>query len=125
MALSDFLSLISLVSLNVIIYAVAVAGLVRARQMAFRPSDSARSFMLLERSLKRAFPDLPDGFTWREAMHRVEELDLNVDWAEVEKALKQYEGWRYGEMVKPEDVNAEVVRLARELARRGRRWPAL
>jgi hypothetical protein len=111
--------------LNVAIYGSALGGYLRARQIAFRPKDPAKAFGLLERSLKKAFPDLPVGFTWREALERLEETGLRVEWSEVTKALRQYEGWRYGAMVKPEEVNPEVVRLAKELSRMGRKWPRI
>jgi len=111
-----------LIALNAVVYGSALGGLLRARQLAFRPKDTAKSFSLLERSLKKAFPDLPEGFTWREALERLEGTDLKVDWQEVTRALIQYEGWRYGEMIKPSDVDPEVVRLAKELSRGGRKW---
>ena len=104
------------------VYASAVGGYLRARQLAFRPKDPAKSFVLLENSLKKAFPDLPQGFTWREALEQLESTNLKVDWTEVTGALRQYEGWRYGEMVKPGEVDPEVVRLAKELSKGGRKW---
>jgi len=122
MALDTLLNPEFLLPLDVAIYVSALAGVIRARQVAFRPRDPALAFSLLEKSLRKVFPDIPQGFTWREALRRLENLNLDVEWGEVTKALKQYEGWRYGEMVKPEEVNAEVVRIAKELSRRGRRW---
>ncbi|HME18764.1 MAG TPA: hypothetical protein VKF15_03400 [Nitrososphaerales archaeon] len=118
MALSDPLVIASLVTMDVAIYGAGIVGLLRKRQAELSPRDSEKAFSQLERSLGRAFPDLPSGYTWREALQRVEALNLDVDWTEVVKALRQYEDWRYGAMVKPEAVNPEVVRLARELSRR-------
>jgi hypothetical protein len=120
LALSDPLAIASLVTLDVAIYGAGVAGLLRRRRAESHPRDSERAFSQLERSLGKAFPELPSGYTWREALQKVEGLDLDVDWTEVAKALKQYEDWKYGSMVKPDEVNPEVVRLARELSRRRR-----
>ena len=114
-----------LIALNIAIYCSAFGGYARAKQVAFRPRDPAKAFRLLEKSLKKAFPELPEGFTWREALERLEAAGLRVDWSEVSRALRQYEGWRYGEMVKPEEVNPEVVKLAKELSKRGRKWPRI
>ena len=111
--------------MNAVVYGSALGGYIRARQLAFRTRDPAKSFGLLERSLQKAFPDLPQGFTWREALERLESTDLQVDWSEVARALSQYEGWRYGEMVKPGEVEPEVVRLAKELSRRGKKRPKI
>ena len=122
MALSDPLTIASLVTLDAAIYGAGLAGLLRRRQMEVWPRDAEKAFAQLDRSLGKAFPDLPSGYTWREALQRVEALNLQVDWTEVVKALRQYEDWKYGAMVKPEGVNPEVVRLARELSRRGRKW---
>jgi len=121
MSLSDALTLVSLATLDVAIYCAGLAGLILRRQVEFRPRDSEKAFAQLERSLSRAFPELPSGYTWREALLKVEALGLDVNWTEVVKALRQYEDWRYGAMVKPEEINPEVVRLARELSRRGRK----
>jgi hypothetical protein len=117
--LNEILSFNALISIDVAIYAAALAGYVRMRQVAFRPPNPEKAFSLLEKSLEKAFPGLPEGFTWREAMKKVETLDLDIDLAEVGKALRQYEAWRYGESVKPEEVNAEVVRLAKRLSQGG------
>ncbi len=123
MMLSDPAFVFGLAALDIGLFALAGGGLAYGRWTAFRPSSSAQSFALLEWSLKRAFPDLPAGYTWREAMKRIESLSLEVDLTEVGKALRQYEGWRYGETVEPKDVNSEVVRLAKALAGRRRSWP--
>ncbi len=122
MLLDEVLSFNFLVSIDVAIYAAALAGYVRMRQLAFRPPNPERAFSLLEKSLEKAFPDLPEGFTWREAMKRVEDIKPDVNMTEVSKALRQYEAWRYGESVKPEEINPEVVRLAKALAGRRERW---
>ncbi len=123
MILDDPTTLVSLAALDVALYGAAVGGFLRARRAAFRAADSERAFFILEGALRKAFPDLPEGFTWREALHKVESLEIEVNWTEVGRALKQYEDWRYGEDVKKEEVNPEVMHLARELSRRGRRWP--
>jgi hypothetical protein len=120
--LDELLNFYSLVSIDVAIYAAALAGYFRMRQVAFRPPNPERAFSLLEKSLQKAFPELPEGFTWREAMKKVEAANVDVDLTEVSKALIQYEAWRYGESMKPEEVNREVVRLAKRLSQRGGRW---
>ena len=122
MLLDELLNFNSLLSIDVAIYAALLAGYLRMRQVAFRPPNPEKAFSLLERSLQKAFPELPEGFTWREAMRQVEALKIDVDLTEVGKALRQYEAWRYGESVKPEEINAEVVRLAKLLSQGGGRW---
>jgi hypothetical protein len=120
--LDEILNFNSLLSIDVAIYVAALAGYVRMRQVAFRPPNPEKAFSLLEKALQKAFPDLPEGFTWREAMKKVETISLDVDLVEVGRALRQYEAWRYGESVKPEEINAQVVRLARLLSQKGGRW---
>jgi hypothetical protein len=114
-----------LLVLNLALYGSAIGGYLRGRRPALRPIDPALAFGLLEKSLKSAFPDLPEGFTWREAMDRLGKAGLILDWPELSTALRQYEGWRYGEMAKPDRVDPEVVRLSKELAKRGRKWPRI
>jgi len=120
MAYSDPLFVAALVAVDAVIYGAGVAGVLQGRRGRSDPRDAEKAFSQLEKSLGRAFPDLPSGYTWREALQRVEGLNLDVDWTEVVKALRQYEDWKYGAMVKPEAINPEVARLARELSRRGR-----
>ncbi len=70
------------------------------------------AFQILERSLRRSFVDLPDGFTWNEVINKARLLDLDIDWRAVERVLKQYEAYRYGG-VDPGIINTrEILKLA-------------
>ena len=75
---------------------------------------SADLFRQLEASLKRRFPDLPPGFTWREGLACARRLDLRLDWAEIDAAADRYEAFRYGG-AKPEPPDTEVIKLVRSL----------
>ena len=58
-------------ALNAAAYFSLAAGLVQwRRQRLTLPVGSVAAFQLLERSLERAFPDIKEGFTWREAISR-------------------------------------------------------
>jgi hypothetical protein len=67
---------------------------------------------VLERSLMRAFPDLPVGYTWGEVMAKVKSLHLELDWFEIENTFRKYQDFRYGGIAyKNANVDA-ILRLA-------------
>ncbi len=115
----DLLALNLLIPLDILIYLSLILGVFKARRGAATPrvEDPVLAFALLEKSLQKAFPDLPAGFTLREALSLAERLRLKVDWGRVQLALERYEAFRYGGATLPEKVQDEVLRLAAILPR--------
>ncbi|MDA4128606.1 MAG: hypothetical protein OK422_04030 [Thaumarchaeota archaeon] len=103
--------------MDIAIYVSLAFGIVRAVRM-IQPQvrDTVTAFGFLEKALRKKFPDLPAGFTWREGVERARLLNLKVSWEEIQGALAQYERFRYGGGSKPEPAPAEVVKLARILS---------
>ena len=76
-----------------------------------------QAFKILEASLKSTFPDLPEGYTWREVMVKLRALNLDIDWWEVENTFKKYEDYRYGG-IEYKNANAKaIMKLALSLPR--------
>ena len=119
MPLEDLLALNLLIPLDVVIYLFLIIGVFLTWRRAGKPriEDPVLAFALLEKSLQKAFPDLPAGFTLREALSLAERLRLKVDWGRVQLALERYEAFRYGGATLPEKVQEEVLRLAAILPR--------
>src|SRR2546427_6869051 len=94
----DLLAPNLLIPLDILIYLSLILGVFKARRGAATPrvEDPVLAFALLEKSLQKAFPDLPEGFTLREALSLAERLRLKVDWGRVQLALERYEAFRYG-----------------------------
>ena len=107
-----------LVGFNVVLYAALIVGyVVRRKQRILQITNLNEAFELLEKRLKRAFPDLRDGFTWNEVMGRVKPLYRKVGWVEVDQVLKKYQAFRYGGD-DPGDVRVDsIVKLAMTLPR--------
>lgn len=114
--------LYALVAFDIVLYAALVISYAATRkQPLLRITNLREAFGFLEKRLKRAFPDLRDGFTWNEVITRVRPMYDNVDWVEVDKVLQKYESYRYGG-VDPGDVQVDsIVRLAMTLPRRGKK----
>ena len=115
----DLLALNLLIPLDILVYLSLILGVfeMRRREAKQRVEDPLLAFALLEKSLQKAFPDLPAGFTLREALSFAERLRLKVDWGRVQLALERYEAFRYGGATLPEQVQEEVLRLAAILPR--------
>ena len=115
----DLLALNLLIPLDILVYLSLIIGVLKARRGAATPGveDPVLAFALLEKSLQKAFPDLPAGFTLREALSLAERLRLKVDWGRVQLALERYEAFKYGGATLPEKVQDEVLRLAAILPR--------
>src|SRR5437879_10187997 len=109
----DFLAPNLLIPLDILIYLSLILGVFKARSREATPrvEDPVLAFALLEKSLQKAFPDLPEGFTLREALSLAERLRLKVDWGRVQLALERYEAFRYGGATLPEEVQDEVLRM--------------
>jgi len=99
--------------LDAAIYLFLLIGYLKTREPSIPEAMSiTEAFQILERSLRRSFVDLPDGFTWNEAINRMKLLELDIDWRMVERVLKQYEAYRYGG-VDPGIINTrEILKLA-------------
>src|SRR3989475_4877930 len=117
----DLLALNLLIPLDILIYLSLILGVFKARRGAATPrvEDPVLAFALLEKSLQKAFPDLPAGFTLREALSFAERLRLKVDWGRVQLALERYEAFRYGGGAPPGPGHEEGVRGAAILPRGG------
>ncbi len=110
--------ILGLVALNIALYAMIVAGYIMSRRIRiFRVTNLREAFEFLEKRLRRAFPDLREGFTWNEAMAKIKPIHGNVDWIVVERVLQKYEAYRYGG-VDPGNVRIDsIVKLAMMLPR--------
>ena len=107
-----------LILLNAVIYFFLILGLTRIRRRNIRDVRNIEdAFALLEDCLSTSFPDLPEGFTWKEAIYRLKKLEMKADWQDVENALRKYEAYRYGG-IRNSDIHIQsVVKLARNLPR--------
>jgi hypothetical protein len=106
------------VALNAFAYASLAIGLVLwRRQWLPLPADSVAAFRLLEVNLKRAFPDISEGFTWREAILRARNLKGDIEWDKIEEDVKVYEAYRYGDGPVPPTPGDEFLGLLKTLRR--------
>lgn len=107
-----------LIAANIAAYIFLLLGVLRGRsRKPPRNPSIEEAFRFLESALKQAFPDLPEGFTWKEVTSRLKSLDIDVNWAEVEDTLRKYEAFRYGG-IEYQNANADsVLQLASELPR--------
>src|SRR2546428_2871670 len=121
MPLEDLLALNLLIPLNIIVYLSLILGVFEMRRRAAKPrvEDPLLAFALLEKSLQKAFPDLPAGFTLREALSFAERLRLKVDWGRVQLALERYEAFRYGGGAPPGQGDEGGVGVAAIIPRGG------
>ncbi len=110
---------LDLVVLNVAAYGSLAAGLMQTRrQRSSRGVDVSGAFPLLALTLRKAVPELPAGFTWRQGISAAKGLELNLRWDEIDKAVGEYEAYRYGGRPAPEASQPEVMRLVEALRRR-------
>jgi len=119
MLLSDQNTLYIVVIANGLIYLLLLVGIVRVRSRRIPKNLTVeQAFKILESSLKNSFPDLPEGYTWREVMFRLRALNPErEDWFEIENTFRKYEDYRYGGM-EYRNVNAQaVLKLALSLPR--------
>ncbi len=109
----DQVTFYSLIALNILVYSSLAFMVVRIRHFS-KPevSNTVEAFQLLESALKERFPELPEGFTWGDAMSRLNQLSLDIDWNRLEVALNDYESYRYGGSQPGQTDPREVLRLA-------------
>ncbi|MGI0090183.1 MAG: hypothetical protein ACREBS_00595 [Nitrososphaerales archaeon] len=123
--LSDQTILYLLIAGNVIAYTLLIVAFSR-RRPAELPTNVTieQAFKILESSLYECFPDLPEGYTWKEVMTRLKGLgtkselipiELMWNWSEIEFTLKKYEAFRYGG-IEYHNANTQLVlQLAKSL----------
>ena len=108
----------SIIILNVAAYGSLAAGLVQIqRQRISKQIEILEAFPLLEANLRKAFPKLPAGFTWREGISLAKGLGLELRWDEIDNALSSYEAHKYGGRAMPDSSPREVMKLAGMLGR--------
>ena len=107
-----------LIAGNVLVYASLAAGLVVLRRSPIRIRVS--SFRALGELLRLRFPDLPPGFTLREGLARARQAQPRLNWVEIERELKAYEGYRYGGLPDAGSVGPALSTLIAVLKRRPR-----
>ena len=115
----DQIAIYSLAGFNVVVYGLLAFSIVRRRYL-YKPeiSNTVEAFQLLEVALRERFPELPEGFTWRDAMSRLRPMNLDVDWGRLEIALNDYESYRYGGSGQSSTSDPrEVLRLADRLGK--------
>jgi len=80
--------------------------------------DVQGTFQDLDRSIEKFVPDMPQGFTWWEAMERLKGAGMDVNWPKIESSLTEYEAFRYGGREMPRGGEGEVVRLSMKIRRK-------
>lgn len=104
--------------MNIAIYATAAIGFVWERKHRIPDVHTLdQALAILEKSLRRTFPDLPEGFTWQEVVIRLKAKHLKANWDEIENILRRYEEYRFGgkEMALQGVSPRSVVKLAYRL----------
>ena len=87
----------SLLALAVAVFAVAALQGLRWRLRGGRSvRGDSTAYGSLSEALRSADPRMPAGFTWREAMARMEGVGIRADWGKFAEELERYEGQRYG-----------------------------
>jgi hypothetical protein len=102
--------LLGLWGANAGLYALLLVNVFRGRRQKAVAANLAEAFRTLEAALKHGVPDLPAGFTWEEAMARLNVKE--VDSKAIGEALKSYEAYRYGGLPLPDSDYKEIVRVA-------------
>lgn len=100
-------------------FALLGVGLVTLRRI--RPPifhDVQGAFHDLDTSITKFMPDIPPGFSWREAMEQLKGAGMKADWSRMESSLAEYEAFRYGESEMPEGGKEDVAKLSMEIRRR-------
>ncbi len=120
MVSGDQTLLYGLLFANAALYALLILGIFKRGGSGVEVSSVTEAFLLLEAALKKRFPDMPAGFTWREAMGRIREMNPQLDWKRLESVLKGYEAYRYGGFELSYTDPREVLRLASVLGKGAR-----
>jgi hypothetical protein len=103
-----------LVFASAAVYISLAAGLV---VLSRTPRYVGDTFEALGQVLRDRFPDLPAGFTLREGLIRARQLAPELDWNEIDGALRAYEDYRYGGLPKTGDTVPALAGLISALRR--------
>jgi hypothetical protein len=104
------LVIVVMLAVNVVLYVALVLTVQSGRARRVNAENLAEAFKGLEVALKQAIPDLPDGFTWGDAVARLRSAGIQTNG--MENALKGYEEYRYGGTPLPDVDFHEVVIVA-------------
>src|SRR2546426_11495478 len=98
MPLEDLLALNLLIPLDILVYLSLILGVFEMRRRAAKPrvEDPLLAFGLLEKAVEKASPDLPPGFTLREALSFAQRLRLEVGWGRVHLTQGRNRASRHG-----------------------------
>lgn len=110
-----------LVAANIIVYALLFINFIKNRppKLTYNPTLE-EAFAILEEALEQSLIDLPEGYTWSEALVKLKSRELDVDWRKIESIVRKYEEFRYGGVMY-ENVHAQyILRLAFSLSGGGR-----
>src|SRR5437667_10929646 len=94
--LLDQIALYSLAGFNMIAYGLLIFSVVRGKYFS-KPeiSNTIEAFQLLEMAVRERFPDLPERFTWGDAMSRLKQMNLDIDWVVLQVAMNEYMSYRF------------------------------
>lgn len=106
-----------------IIVECATAALLLLRRDLDVPGNISleQAFETLNLSIQQSYPNLPEGYTWKEVLVRIEteyRKQKKIEWDDVRDTLKKYEAFRYGGIRFEKDDSRPILRLARMLRRR-------
>jgi hypothetical protein len=104
------LVIVVMLAVNVVLYVALVLTVQSGRARRVSAENLAEAFKGLEVALKQAVPDLPEGFTWGDAVARLRSAGIQTNG--MEDALKGYEEYRYGGTPLPNVDFHEVVIVA-------------
>jgi hypothetical protein len=104
------LVIVVMLAVNVVLYVALVFTVLSGRARRVNAENLAEAFKGLEVALMQAVPDLPDGFTWGDAVARLRSAGIQTNG--MENALKGYEEYRYGGTPLPNVDFHEVVMVA-------------
>ncbi|MDG6988226.1 MAG: hypothetical protein JRN21_02760 [Nitrososphaerota archaeon] len=108
----------SLLGIDVALFALAGTGYLLLRSLGPGVVPDARAaFELLDRSIKRYAPELPQGYTWTEAFEHLREKGVKSDWRKMDEKLSEYEAFRYGSNAALPRDGTDVAGLAMKLRR--------
>lgn len=117
------ISVLDYALIAVILAECAVAAMLLLRKEPDPPANVSleEAFHTLELSIKQSYPNLLDGYTWKEALIKINAdhpYQRKIKWAEVEDTLKKYEAFRYGGITFQKSDSRPILRLSRLLRRR-------
>ena len=103
---------------DIVLLSLAGAGYLLSRRLGPGVVPDARAaFELLDRSIKRYAPELPQGYTWTEAFEHLRERGVKTDWKKMGEKLSEYEAFRYGSRAPLSRDGTDVAALAMQLRR--------